>query len=537
MQNPTYLQLSRHNVYYLRYPVPKPLHPRGKCSDVKLSLGTREPRVALQLARLLSYQGHQLLNVILGDGSNGKMRYDEIRALLKKHFTGLLERRKAAIAENGRLSESDRAIIQSSLLVATDAEMFHAVGEGEMSPVDRLIAKYGLSVSKGSQTYQTLEKELQRSYSGYYQHVLDYDQSLEDYDFSDSPKNAPQVGGVELGPTTLKQLVESFVSERVRGGNWTARSQREYQTVFNLLFDILSSDMHCSTIDISTARRVKETLQLVPKNIKTSSRTRDLTFEDAIALSGVERMHVKTINKHLAAYNGLFKWAEENGYVDKNVFAGLSIKHKKSVEQARAAFTTAHAKVIRDAVIGNEQGLIKKGYQKWGPLIGLYTGARLNEIAQLRLADIRKVDDIWCFDINDEGQGSRLKTASAKRLIPVHSELIRLGLIEYANGLKVAGKTRLLHELEHSRGTGYGRNLSRWFNGPFLKALGLDNQGLVFHSFRHAMVTNLLQSGVAEPLAKSIVGHAQDGVTQTVYFGTGYTVAQKKAALEGLSWN
>ena len=48
------------------------------------------------------------------------------------------------------------------------------------------------------------------------------------------------------------------------------------------------------------------------------------------------------------------------------------------------------------------------------------------------------------------------------------------------------------------------------------------------------MVTNLLQSGVAELLTKSIVGHAQEGVTQTVYFEKGYTVAQKQQAMEGL---
>jgi len=44
VQNPTYLERSRHGVFYMRWPLPKRLHPSGKASCVKISLRTREPR-------------------------------------------------------------------------------------------------------------------------------------------------------------------------------------------------------------------------------------------------------------------------------------------------------------------------------------------------------------------------------------------------------------------------------------------------------------------------------------------------------------
>lgn len=53
------------------------------------------------------------------------------------------------------------------------------------------------------------------------------------------------------------------------------------------------------------------------------------------------------------------------------------------------------------------------------------------------------------------------------------------------------------------------------------------------HRFAHGVVALIY---IVYPIFKSIIGHAQEGVTQTVYFGDGYTVAQKKEALEGLSW-
>lgn len=55
MQNPTYLTLSRHNVFYFRWPLPKNLRQAGKTTHLKFSLRTREPKQALRLANALEY--------------------------------------------------------------------------------------------------------------------------------------------------------------------------------------------------------------------------------------------------------------------------------------------------------------------------------------------------------------------------------------------------------------------------------------------------------------------------------------------------
>ena len=530
MRTCSYLMLSRHNVFYFRWPIPQPFHPAYKRTHIKVSLRTREPRIALQLARILMYRAEQLVYHVSG----GAVRYDEIRTLLKGHFTTLLEQRKAAIAESGRLSAGDRATLESSISVSGDADIFNLADDGEGIPVDRLIERYGLTVPRGSKAREMLQAELQRSYSAFCQEVLDYDDSLERYNLSEASETS--VHAVTSNGTTLSGLIDVYANERMRGGNWTARTERDYRSIYGLLCEMLDGDMPCMAIDVTAAQKVKATLGKVPKNIKVNPKTRDLPFAEAIALDDVERMQVKTMNKHLAAYNGLFGWAEKNSYVSKNVFAGMTIKQRQSTGSSRAAFSNDQIELMVRTILRNEQGRIKKDYQKWGPLLGLYTGARLNEISQLRLEDIREEEGVWCFDINERAEGVRLKTASATRLIPVHSRLLELGLIDYVKGLGIDKESRLLHELGYSEGTGYGRNLSRWFNGPFLKGLGMNGQGLVFHSFRHTMVTNLMQSGIEEPLVKSIIGHAQEGVTQSVYFGEGYTVAQKQAALESLSW-
>lgn len=61
MHNPHYLTISRHHVFYFRFPIPEHLHPQRKRTDIKLSLKTRNPRKALQIARILGYIGHHYL--------------------------------------------------------------------------------------------------------------------------------------------------------------------------------------------------------------------------------------------------------------------------------------------------------------------------------------------------------------------------------------------------------------------------------------------------------------------------------------------
>ena len=50
MTLPSYLTLSRHNIYYYRFPIPKALQPELKSSFVRLSLGTPNKREAMVIA-------------------------------------------------------------------------------------------------------------------------------------------------------------------------------------------------------------------------------------------------------------------------------------------------------------------------------------------------------------------------------------------------------------------------------------------------------------------------------------------------------
>ena len=138
---------------------------------------------------------------------------------------------------------------------------------------------------------------------------------------------------------------------------------------------------------------------------------------------------------------------------------------------------------------------------------------------------------IWFLNITDDGDENKsIKSEAGKRKVPLHKDLIALGFIDFVSKRKAS--KRLFPDYSFNQNGGYGRNLGRWCNESFLKKLGVKEPGVVFHCFRHTVITRLSQASVPEPIVKCIVGHARSGVTQEVYMKEGYTLKQLADALD-----
>ncbi|EBA14444.1 site-specific recombinase, phage integrase family protein [Roseobacter sp. SK209-2-6] len=206
-------------------------------------------------------------------------------------------------------------------------------------------------------------------------------------------------------------------------------------------------------------------------------------------------------------------------------------KRAKKNEIRRKPFTPEQTQRILTELTENPSGLVRRESHKWGMLLAMFTGARLNEVCQLNIADVRHKDNIWFLDITDEGDDNKkLKTEAGRRKVPVHSELIRFGFLEFVQS-RSKGK-RLFPDFNHNANGGYERSLGRWCNERFLPELGIKEPGIVFHCFRHTIVTRLSQADVPEPIVQCIVGHARSGVTQEVYMREGYKLSQLKTAID-----
>lgn len=147
----------------------------------------------------------------------------------------------------------------------------------------------------------------------------------------------------------------------------------------------------------------------------------------------------------------------------------------------------------------------------WAPLIALYTGARLGEIVTLN-ADAIEVDtdsEVFVMNIATSKADKKAKNENSRRRVPLPTELISLGLIEYVEHVRALGATVLFphRKANTTRAADPSKHISRVF-GQHLTDVGIVNPGKVFHSFRHTVITRMHVNRVPVGDAELIVGHA-----------------------------
>ncbi len=144
----------------------------------------------------------------------------------------------------------------------------------------------------------------------------------------------------------------------------------------------------------------------------------------------------------------------------------------------------------------------------WLPLLGIYTGARLSELAQLTPADVQEEAGIHFLDLNDDGPGKRIKTDAGRRRIPIHRELIRLGFLRYVVSRR--GGSSLWPDLRQ-RERRPGGFFSAWF-GTYRRSIGLGARP-DFHSLRHTVRNTMARLGVRDDTIDAVLGHEPGGST------------------------
>ncbi|SDN99594.1 site-specific integrase [Vreelandella arcis] len=217
---------------------------------------------------------------------------------------------------------------------------------------------------------------------------------------------------------------------------------------------------------------------------------------------------ITTFNNYTSEIISFFNWCEREGYIDDNVFNGIKIKQKQLQSSYRGIFNPEDLKKIFDSI---ERTPNIRADRYWAPYIAFYTGCRINEACMLSKDDIYIKDDVWCIHIRAGKDYQRLKNAHSERIIPIHSELIKLGFIEYVNSVE----DRLFPMLSITKSNSLSAQVSQWF-GKLLKKLDIGPKKS-FHSFRHTFTNILKQNGVDVSITASILGHSTRTISYDRY--------------------
>ena len=142
----------------------------------------------------------------------------------------------------------------------------------------------------------------------------------------------------------------------------------------------------------------------------------------------------------------------------------------------------------------------------WLPLLALFTGARIEELAQLLIQDLHFAQGLGHYlNISDEAAHSHLKNASSRRRIPVHAELIACGFLDYVNRMKE--QNFLFPALKPNPRKKLGGYFSTFFSGYLRRTVRIMDRRKVFHSFRHTFKDNCRAVGIEESVHDALTGH------------------------------
>ncbi len=314
------------------------------------------------------------------------------------------------------------------------------------------------------------------------------------------------------GPT-LATLSKLYIEEGKRGGTWRTVSTFEVERALRDLFELMG-DMAADAFDVHQARLLKERLSRCPQYFGLRPEYEGKTLRQVVdSGSTYKTITAVTVNNRLRKLSAFLNWCKANGYITDNPLAGLKVM-TGSAKEARLSFDPHDLTTLLnlDALRSEAR---KHPWRYWLPLLGRTTGARLEELCQLRVNDFIQQQGIPCIRIDDSQDGQNLKNSSSRRVLPIHPALIKLGLPLYVESVGETGADRLFPELEAVRGK-LGHAPSKWF-GRYKIKQGITDPKKTFHSFRHTLIDELRDAGVQDSLIKRIVGHEDSSVTFGIY--------------------
>jgi integrase len=346
---------------------------------------------------------------------------------------------------------------------------------------------------------------------------------------------------VPLGGPTLFEEIERYLNEQALGGEWSPQTAADARGDFEQ-FKAILGDLPVAALSHEPLNKLKDTLLKLPANINKMPQTRGRSVEEILAL-GLPPQSPLTVKKKWDRVTSFLGWLEGKGLIEKNFAKG---KKPKARAQSYEKFTQEDL----DRLFGSPEyrtGSFSEPFQYWLPVLGLYTGARLEELAQLHLADIHKTGtaDFWSLEITEEihkeagaAAEKTLKTKSSRRLCPIHTSLIDAGLLAYIDDLKRRSYDRLFPELRPDMLGKVSGRASEWFT-TYRRDKGVGEltgkSRKNFHSFRHTMNSSLQRAGVSQEIREALCGHAASGINVRVY-GGGLSLTHLRDAIQKLDF-
>ena len=281
-----------------------------------------------------------------------------------------------------------------------------------------------------------------------------------------------------------------------------------------LLGELLGEDKPVAQITTDDMRSVRDSIARLPTNATKRKEFKGLNTKGAILLATAKNIPGpadRTMRKHRSRLSKFFNDLVEQDKISRNPIHGVAFgSDREEEEPGRRPFTDAELGKIFEPVRFKKWA--SKAPHRWfGPMLGLYSGARVSEIAQLLAEDIQQEEGVWGFRVRpSKAKGKSVKNDASKRFVPFAQPILDAGILAYVDDLKDYGHARLFPNLPRKEDGGFGAYLSKQFSAYLKKECGITDLGLGFHGFRHTFATRLNRKGATLEDIAPITGHVRN---------------------------
>ncbi len=458
---------------------------------VKVSLGTKEPKVARELYREAAAAVQEMWTRFRQEGATGPVRltHRQVLELAGEYYRDLV----AAHEENpDGTSHWDLGIDIAEELEESRTGRENLHGEA----ADRLLQRRGLIIDVDSR------KRLLFAMNGAFSDAVSCLRRRSEGDYSPDPKarrfpesSSPSGKEARTGSAetvTLSELLELWKADHVLEGGPDKTVRDFRQKVDSLIAFLGHEDAH----------------RVTSKQI--ADWTEHLRHEEGLSARTVGQ-------KYLVAVKRIFTVGKRKFRITDNPAADVTVEVRKAARTRSPGFTDGEAKAILSAALKAPEALGKTAEStklaiRWGTWLCAYTGARIGEIMQLRSQDVEVHEGVPCIRITPEAGSTK---TGDQRLVPLHSHLIEMGFLDW---VRSRPEGYLFFTLKAgtdpvTRAGTLGKKVGKWVRD----VVGItDPHVQPNHAWRPRLKTELRKLSIERDIMDAIQGH-KDGTASKGY--------------------
>lgn len=322
-----------------------------------------------------------------------------------------------------------------------------------------------------------------------------------------------------------RELADLFLNQKKE----EVKELNRYKKILDIFLELIGKEYLIDVSAISMMSFVNDFKNMPNENINgAKAKLKGKNYKEWIELANngtLEKVSSTTTKNKLININAFLNYCVQMEYLDKNRLDHSKIKTDENKKRK------GYRKEQLEAMLNSswykeslELNLEKRPSRVWLPLLYMFTGARTNEMAQLKISQIVERDGVLVLNVKAEDDDQHLKNESSKRKIPIHQTLIDLGFLDFLERQKKKKSTLLFDDLYYTQNKNYGHSFGKAFNKYKVQWLEpetiqkiLSRQLLLdLHSFRHSLTTALRKGRVNPEHISILLGHKKN---QTAEYG------------------